>query len=451
MMVGSQKVEIVATDQLLNLLSSIQGNSEADTSQAESNQKGVVADLGKSIGKLLEENSDVETLRAIDAHSLDIINLVTFLYEEIWQDETVPIPIKELIGRTQITILKIALNDASFFDIADHPARTLLNELATAGISWTDSEKQNEDPMYSKMKDIVNKLVGGYSDDLELVENLIDEFKGFKRDQLLARQEGEERLQDANERQNRLEDVNVYALHKIEERILNENIDSVVKEFLTNYFHKFVVQVVLREGPGGVSWKPVMNTIDVLLWTVNPDKNEGDLKRFIKINPRLIANLGKALEVAGIETSAAEDALRDLKHAQEKYFQGSVAVKQSEADDIGSEMESGSPLSEPKTSVKSLAEDDEHLIEVSKYPVGIWLEFQGDGEQTTRCTLAAKIDTIDKYVFVNAQGVKVIEKSKIGLARELKAGSVKVISEGPLIDRAMESVIGKLRASKSAA
>jgi len=33
----------------------------------------------------------------------------------------------------------------------------------------------------------------------------------------------------------------------------------------------------------------------------------------------------------------------------------------------------------------------------------------------------------------------------MGLARELKAGTVKVISEAPLMERAMETVIGKLR------
>lgn len=73
------------------------------------------------------------------------------------------------------------------------------------------------------------------------------------------------------------------------------------------------------------------------------------------------------------------------------------------------------------------------------------MEFLAEGEQTVRCTLAAKIDTIDKFVFVNALGVKVVEKSRMGLAGEMKAGTVKIISEAPLIDRAMETVIGKLR------
>jgi len=62
-----------------------------------------------------------------------------------------------------------------------------------------------------------------------------------------------------------------------------------------------------------------------------------------------------------------------------------------------------------------------------------------------RCTLAAKIDSIDKLFFVNRQGVKVVELTRMHLARELKAGSVKIVSEGSMVDRAMESVISNLR------
>ena len=79
--------------------------------------------------------------------------------------------------------------------------------------------------------------------------------------------------------------------------------------------------------------------------------------------------------------------------------------------------------------------------------LGVRMEFQGVETQSIRCSLAGKIDMIDKYVFVNARGAKVIEKSRVGLARELKDGTVKIISEAALIDRAIGSVIGKLRNS----
>jgi hypothetical protein len=82
----------------------------------------------------------------------DIINLVTLLYDAIWQDESVPIPIKELIGRTQITIIKVALSDTDFFNRENHPARRILNEFASAGIGWTEVENLAKDPLYKEIE-----------------------------------------------------------------------------------------------------------------------------------------------------------------------------------------------------------------------------------------------------------------------------------------------------------
>ena len=69
-----------------------------------------------------------------------------------------------------------------------------------------------------------------------------------------------------------------------------------------------------------------MNTIDVLLWTVSTEKQEGDLRRFAKVNPRLLLDLGKALEVAGIEKPEAEESLGKLKRVQEACFETPPAV-----------------------------------------------------------------------------------------------------------------------------
>ena len=87
------------------------------------------------------------------------------------------------------------------------------------------------------------------------------------------------------------------------------------------------------------------------------------------------------------------------------------------------------------------------MQQVAKLQPGVWMEFQRVGAQSIRCSLAGKIDMIDKYVFVNARGAKVIEKFRMGLARELNDGDVIIISEAPLIDRVIETVIGKLRNS----
>ena len=269
MMVGNQRLELVASDQLLTLLNQLQPTFVLKLQMLKTLLLEQAQNLSESVGSLLQEQSSTSTLRAIDRQSSDIINLVTYLYEEIGKDMTVPIPIKELIGRTQITVLKIALEDSGFFDAAAHPARLFLNELASASLSWTESEKLGQDPVYRKMQELVTRFVRNFSGDMALVEALLGDLIAFENEFADANQEKEQKLLDEDERKHRLEEVEQYALDKIDERIRDKDISPFVQSFLKTHFHKFVVQVLLREGPGGIIWRPIMNTIDVLLWTVS--------------------------------------------------------------------------------------------------------------------------------------------------------------------------------------
>ena len=118
---------------------------------------------------MLKADQDDGVVNAVDRQSSDVINLVTMLYEAIWEDESVPIPIKELIGRTQVTIIKVALSDTEFFNRENHPARAILNEFAAAGIGWTEVEKLEEDPLYQKIQEQVNHILLEYDDDVATI------------------------------------------------------------------------------------------------------------------------------------------------------------------------------------------------------------------------------------------------------------------------------------------
>jgi len=95
--------------QLMDILSKILQALELQTDR----QPGaaISPEINKNLAELLEASTDEGMVGVIDVQSSDIINLVTMLYEAIWADYSVsvPIPIKELIGRMQITIMKVAL------------------------------------------------------------------------------------------------------------------------------------------------------------------------------------------------------------------------------------------------------------------------------------------------------------------------------------------------------
>jgi hypothetical protein len=99
---------------------------------------------------------------------------------------------------------------------------------------------------------------------------------------------------------------------------------------------------------------------------------------------------------------------------------------------------------EPEPEQAAIDQSDPFVQQVEKFAVGCWFEFQNDSK-TERCKLAAVIKATGKYIFVNRSGIKVAEKTKMGLAVEMRRGSVQILNDGLLFDRALESIITNLR------
>lgn len=98
----------------------------------------------------------------------------------------------------------------------------------------------------------------------------------------------------------------------------------------------------------------------------------------------------------------------------------------------------------------SLPDDDDALLQVDNLHVGSWVEFQEDDEHKLRCKLAAVIKPTGKFIFVNRTGMKVLEKTRMGLAVEFRRNAIRLLDDALLFDRALESVIGNLRKLKGA-
>jgi Protein of unknown function (DUF1631) len=76
---------------------------------------------------------------------------------------------------------------------------------------------------------------------------------------------------------------------------------------------------------------------------------------------------------------------------------------------------------------------------------GVWIELDQDGTDALRCKLTAIIDPGARYVFVNRRGMKVLERSRLELARELQDGHMRILNDTQVFDRALQTVIGNLR------
>jgi hypothetical protein len=226
--------------------------------------------------------------------------------------------------------------------------------------------------------------------------------------------------------------------------------------------------------------------MDDLVWSVEPHDDPEARMRLLEVVPGLLKALREGMASAAFDPFSTGDFFNQLEALHVQAFQRfkralpvEVEAEAPAADDANqqSATEQDMPLLElpPEAADDepamvavveeivllvpgenrlvepdvSLPDDDEALLQVDNLRVGSWVEFQEDEEHKLRCKLAAVIKPTGKYVFVNRTGMKVLEKTRMGLAIEFRRGAIRLLDDALLFDRALESVIGNLRRLKN--
>ena len=110
------------------------------------------------------------------------IDVVSMLFDFFFDDEALPAPIKVLIGRLQIPILKVAMIDKEFFNHKKHPARKLLDSISRASLGWSDNPG-DEQGLIDKIEEIVNFLINEFDSDIGVFEEAWINLENFIRQQ----------------------------------------------------------------------------------------------------------------------------------------------------------------------------------------------------------------------------------------------------------------------------
>ncbi len=406
----------------------------------------------------------------------DVINLVSMLFEFILDDRTLPDSLKALIGRLQIPLLKVAVLDKTFFSRGSHPARRLLNEIASAAMGWVEQDETQRDSLYQKIEQIVSRLLNDFVDDPVIFSELLADFLAFTGDERRRSELLEQRTRDAEEGRAKAEVARQEVEHALNQRLLGKTLPEVVVRLLQEAWSKVLLLTCLKYGTHSEQWQATLATMDDLIWSVEPHDDPQSRERLLALVPSLLKSLRDGLTSAAFDPFSTSDFFTRLEalHVQTLHqtSQSSQPAQPAPAsNDSITEQSPELPQDTPSeaTAVPAmvevvdeivllapgesrelepeidLADSDEALAQVDNLRVGSWVEFQEDEEHKLRCKLAAIIKPTGKYIFVNRTGMKVLEKTRLGLAIEFRRGAIRLLNDTLLFDRALESVIGNLR------
>ena len=433
----------ITTRDLLRLLSHLQQYVPALAAQDD-------FDLRNQLEQLLTRVS-VRTgkSRIVGGADEDVINLIAMVFDCILEDRNLPDSLKALIARLQIPMLKVAVLDKSFFSRSSHPARRLLNEIADAAMGWGDCDSDARDSLYLRIEQVVQRLLTDFVDDPAIFSELLADFLAFTSDQRRRSELLEQRLRDAEEGRAKTELARRRVEHALNLALLGKVLPPSVVTFVQDAWSKVLLLTCLKHGDQSAEWQADAQTMEQLIWSVQRHDDAEAGMRLLALVPGLLKSLRDGLTRCAFDPFATSEFFSELETLHVRVLERTGGSAQAEAPAmIEVSQQIVLPMAqEGETTLASarLSHHDVGLQQVAQLHLGSWVAFQEDEDNTLRCKLAAIIEATGKYVFVDRTGMKVLERSRIGLALEFQRGAVRALDDTLLFDRALESVLGNLR------
>ncbi len=183
---------------------------------------------------------------------------------------------------------------------------------------------------------------------------------------------------------------------------------------------------VLADGMGGYNAGEVASAIAVNLVA----------DELIKGLSGVVIKEGDGEEHDETHNLEGENEQLDARYLRELFDKGDVEVEEITIQDVESGLDSPELVDEHNDAARSLE-------------IGSWVEFRRPGRMAVRARLTWISSVTGAYLFTDRQGLKVADSTVHGLAVEFRRGTAAIIDDVPLFDRAVGSLMERLKHSST--
>ena len=252
--------------------------------------------------QLLSFNQEYQHQTSASDHQ--VINIVSMLFDFFLDDDALPDPVKVLIGRLQIPILKAAIIDNNFFNQKKHPARRLLDSISKASLGWSQENKQ-EKPLIDKIESVVNYILAEFEDNIQIFDSALADFTGFLNDEAEKIQRADEAIiQQELDRDRQINEAQDAAARLITRVCKNRELSFEATDFLDTVWSSVLFHAHLSLGKTSTQWKKLRRITSALVWTLVPKFSEEERVKILRTLPALLRALSKGMELVKIGTEA---------------------------------------------------------------------------------------------------------------------------------------------------
>ncbi|MEM1112710.1 MAG: DUF1631 family protein [Pseudomonadota bacterium] len=421
---------------LASALDSLQSNAGAREAVSQSGSlREYLANHGAELGAL-EEGAELAP------ESLNQLDLVDNLFGTMQAGSDISSRVQPSLDDLQIPLAKLALLEPRFFADRQHPAREVVDKLA----SVAGSANFPNPALESRIGDIVSDIVENYERDSAVFSQALERVDRLVQQQARAAERNRERVVSAEEGQERLEQARQRVDQALDDRLASRDVPRPLIDLVDSGLRETLVLTQLREGPDSAAWQEQLNTLDRIvqsLGAVNLEPAQQE-SQAAQLEPLLDA-LGQQIASAvptGPDPGPALEELRQVIGGEAK----AELTRTSPSEDLGRQDPSAQ-----RRRIDELPRLRRWIRRVEELTQGTWLSYRDAQGRPKRMQLARTNTARNRFIFVNERGQKQADLSAVQLARQLSRGvrEPNATDDMSLVDQSMYSTLESVQQSLS--
>jgi len=387
--------------------------------------------------------------KTLPADAQTAIDVVAMLFDVILDDPRLAPPIKVLIARLQIPVVRAALADSKVFQQRSHPARRLISGIAQAAAGWLPSGDYERDRFYQGVNECVGRVVDAPRADAGDFEAALTAFAELERSETARVQAAEQRTVGKIEAQERLDRARAAVNAAIVDTFAGRELPAPARGLVNEHWSRVLLITHLREGPESALWSGRVDVLRRLLVSLEPASGTEERRERLQLLPPLLRELSEGLQAVGL----AEERVRGLIYELEPLHLAALSGAQRApvtAEVSPEQPQTRSPGGADDTDAAPAGAEPAGLQEarerLAAAPIGTWFErFDGEGFPY-RAKLAARLDDGNRLIFVDRSGFRAGDETLDDVAGELLHGHARVLNDSDLFDEALAKVVSRLKA-----
>ena len=420
---NQQNLPPIATEQLLSQLTQLQShtNERPDSETEAASNQSLRLRLADYLG----------TEKILSEHDNTAVDVTDKFFSSMDSNRHLSDTIKPVFKQLEIPLLKIFIQDESFFEDTNHPARQVLNRLARLGYKGGQLSPLNE----QKVTQAIEHISQNFDQDTSVFNTAANELDELIIKQEAITQRNTERLVKSCDGLETIEKGKYTIRRFLELQLTGKRVPEVLINLINQGWRELLVFTLLRDGQESAIWKSYANVIKSLA-LITPQSDPDSLRR-------LGNGLLKIIAIGIKEAPGGQAQMNKLLPALQNLFNPEENVPAPEfvnADEF---------LSTPDDAFCYIDDEAIQSQALSRWVrrarnlrVGNWVEY-GEGDSATQMHLAWIGQDHHKFVFVNHQGMKVVELSLREMAEHLQSGHAKLIDapDEPFVDQNLDAMV----------